>query len=97
MKLAMESQGRNSNMSLELKQTDHGGMLLTSLLFLVFSASFLIPPRSTHLRVVLPTVGRACLHQLVINKMHHNIPTSRQFFKLSSLFPGGSGLCQVGC
>lgn len=50
MEMTLESQGTNSSMSLEAgakADTDRGGTLLTSLLFLITSANFLIQPRPT--------------------------------------------------
>lgn len=56
-------------------QTGLGGVLLTGLLLMAFSACFLIEPRTTSLRAALPplTMSWALPYQLVIKKTSYSL------------------------
>jgi hypothetical protein len=58
----------------------HGGVLLTGLLLMTFSACFLIEPRTTSTRMAPPILSCVLPHQQLIKKMHYRLANLMEAF-----------------
>ena len=72
----------------------HGGMLLTGLLPLAYSACSLIEPRTTSPEMVPPTIGPPLPPWSLIEKMPYSWISWRHFLKGGSFLCDNSSLCQ---
>lgn len=75
--------------------SDHGGVLLTDVLFLACSTCFLINPRTIGPRIEPQTMGWALHDRSLIEKMPYVWVSCRHFHNWSSLLSDRFSLCKV--